>query len=105
MKNVNPAAVVTATSSGVFRWSASAPVGPSQPACTMPASASVITSTGVRPVRCISRIDCCGKIGWIGTPAARRACTWPGVARPIRSPKPKLGSSPSVTAVSVPPSS
>ena len=32
VKNVKPTAAVSSTSSGVFRWSASAPVGPVQPA-------------------------------------------------------------------------
>ncbi len=52
---------------------------------------------GERPVRAISRIDCCGKIGAIPAPARRIASTWPGVASPIRSPKPKLGSRPRAT--------
>ena len=49
-----------------------------------------MTSAGVRPVRVISRIDCCGKIGAIAVkpPTARTARTWPGVARPRRSPRP-----------------
>ena len=42
-------------------------------------------------MRVISRIDCCGKIGSIPVPDRFIAATWPGVARPIRSPNPKLG--------------
>ena len=61
-----------------------------------PPRASSITWPGVRPVRAISRIDCCGKIGSIPAPARRIASTCPGVARPIRSPKPKLGLRPRV---------
>src|SRR5688572_32991499 len=53
-----------------------------------------MTSCGDRPVRFISRIDCCGKIGAIPLPAAFIAATCPGVARPMRSPKPKLGCKP-----------
>ena len=74
----------------VLRWSASAPVPSRQPSANMPQVASSITSIGVRPVRVISRIDCCGKIGAIAAkpPTARTARTWPGVARPRRSPRP-----------------
>ena len=74
----------------VFRWSASAPVPSVQPSANIPHVASSITSIGVRPVRVISRIDCCGKIGAMAAkpPTARTARTWPGVARPRRSPRP-----------------
>src|SRR3954454_7254526 len=56
-----------------------------------------MTCLGVRLVRDISRIDCCAKIGRIAPrPARRRASTCPGVARPRRSPKPKLAARASV---------
>ncbi len=83
-----PTGSVASMSSVVFRWSASAPVPSRQPSANMPQVASSITSIGVRCVRAISRIDCCGKIGAIAPPTARTARTWPGVARPRRSPRP-----------------
>src|SRR5690349_11319402 len=45
-----------------------------------------MTSRGVRAVRAISRIDCWAKIG--AKFDFRAAATWPGVARPRRSPNP-----------------
>src|SRR5512142_1271538 len=102
VKNVKPTAAVASTSWGVFRWSASAPVRPIQPACRIPSSASSMTRRGMRPVRAISRIDCWGKIGSMPAPPRRIASTWPGVARPMRSPKPKLGRSPRVTQAGEP---
>ncbi len=85
-----PTARQASMSAVVFRWSASAPVPSVQPSANMPHVASSMTSVGVRPVRVISRIDCCGKIGAIAEkpPTARTARTWPGVARPRRSPRP-----------------
>ena len=56
---------------------------------------------GVRDVRVISRIDCWGKMGAIPAPASFIAATCPGVAKPIRSPNPKLGVIPNVVQVSV----
>jgi hypothetical protein len=63
--------------------------------------AATLTCRGVRFVRVISRIDCCAKIGSIPDPCCFMAATWPGVARPMRSPKPKLGARPSGTGLFV----
>src|SRR2546421_3825794 len=41
-------------------------------------------------------MDCWAKMGAMLWPARRIDSTWPGVARPIRSPKPKLGFKPRV---------
>src|SRR4051794_34874694 len=70
---------------------------PEYPESRAPRSASSITCDGVRWVRVISRMDCCAKIGLIPPPARLRDSTCPGVARPVRSPKPKLDDKPSVT--------
>ena len=68
----------------VLRWSASAPViaGPAGLSHARRGRRRM-TRAGVRPVRAISRIDCCGKIGSIPGPARRmprRAPAWPGRA-------------------------
>src|ERR1700722_18471212 len=69
---------------------------PVNPACLAPLSASSITCCGVRLVRVISRIDCWAKIGSMPEPVRFSAAACPGVARPRRSPNPKLGFNPSV---------
>src|SRR6185369_16583672 len=58
----------------------------SQPIFSRCFCAAPTTSVGVRCVRSISRTDCCAKIGAKFVFAT--AATWPGVARPRRSPKP-----------------
>src|SRR5271170_1765504 len=60
----------------------------------MPLSASFITCCGLRCVRVISRMLCWANMGLIEPPAFLRAATWPGVASPVRSPKPKLAARP-----------
>jgi len=60
--------------------------------------ASSITCCGVRPMRSFSRTDCWAKIGAIAVPWTER--TWPGVAAPRRSPKPKEVFTPRGTGVS-----
>src|SRR5258708_4544704 len=67
---------------------------PVQPAVSAAEVASSITWRGVRLVRVISRIDCWAKIGAMPAPAWRMATTSPAVARPRRSPKPKVGARP-----------
>ena len=88
VKKVYPAAAQRSMSAVVFRWSASAPTPARQPSWKMPQVASSITSSGLRPVRVISRIDCWAKIIPMPPPTARAARMWPGVASPIRSPQP-----------------
>jgi hypothetical protein len=50
-------------------------------------------------------MDCCAQIGRIEEPERRSASTWPGVANPVRSPKPKLGSRPRTVGSVITPSS
>src|SRR5712675_687366 len=56
-----------------------------------------MTSRGVRSVRVISRMDCWAKIGAKSDLLA--AATWPGVARPRRSPNPNDFFSPRTVGV------